>query len=111
MRPLTACGACGEGNSPCRSLLISHGARRATSMAKRGSRGSRSKSQDPERPSRSEAENAVRTLIRWAGEDPTRPGMAGTPARVVRAYEEWFAGYAQDPRDYLARTFDEIAGY
>jgi GTP cyclohydrolase I len=63
------------------------------------------------RPSRGEAENAVRTLIRWAGDDPTREGLRGTPARVVRAYEEWFAGYFDDPRDYLKRTFEEVAGY
>ena len=65
----------------------------------------------PDRPSRSEAEDAVRTLIRWAGDNPSRPGMVGTPARVVRAYEEWFSGYAQDPREYLSQTFDEVAGY
>lgn len=63
------------------------------------------------RPAREEAEEAVRTLIRWAGDDPRREGMRGTPARVVRAYEEWFAGYAQDPREYLQRTFEEIGGY
>ncbi len=63
------------------------------------------------RPARSEAEDAVRTLIRWAGDDPDREGMKGTPERVVRAYEEWFAGYADDPRDYLNRTFEEVAGY
>jgi GTP cyclohydrolase IA len=63
------------------------------------------------RPSRSQAEDAVRTLIRWAGDDPNRPGMRGTPGRVARAYEEWFAGYAEDPREYLNRTFEEIAGY
>ena len=63
------------------------------------------------RPTRSEAEEAVRTLIRWAGDDPNREGMKGTPERVVRAYEEWFAGYADDPRDYLNRTFEEVAGY
>ncbi len=63
------------------------------------------------RPSRNEAEDAVRTLIRWAGDDPSRPGMRGTPARVARAYEEWFSGYAEDPREYLNRTFEEIAGY
>jgi GTP cyclohydrolase I len=62
-------------------------------------------------PSRAEAEDAVRTLIRWAGDNPQRPGMLGTPARVVRAYEEWFAGYAENPRDYLSRTFEEVAGY
>jgi GTP cyclohydrolase I len=63
------------------------------------------------RPSRLDAENAVRTLIRWAGDNPKRQGLLGTPARVVRAYEEWFSGYAEDPRDYLSRTFDEVAGY
>ncbi len=63
------------------------------------------------RPSRLEAEEAVRTLIRWAGDNPKREGMLGTPARVVRAYEEWFSGYTQDPRDYLKRTFEEVGGY
>jgi GTP cyclohydrolase I len=64
-----------------------------------------------DRPSRSDAEDAVRTLICWAGDNPKRPGMLVTPARVVQAYDEWFSGYAQDPRDYLSRTFDEVAGY
>jgi GTP cyclohydrolase I len=64
-----------------------------------------------DKPTRSDAEDAVRTLIRWAGDDPQRQGMRGTPARVVRAYEEWFSGYAESPRDYLSRTFDEVAGY
>src|SRR3954452_23069017 len=63
------------------------------------------------RPSRAEAEEAVRTLIRWAGDEPEREGLAGTPARVARAYEEWFAGYREDPADYLKRTFEEVAGY
>jgi GTP cyclohydrolase I len=63
------------------------------------------------RPSRAAAEDAVRTLIRWAGDDPSREGLRGTPGRVVRAYEEWFAGYFEDPRDYLQRTFEEVAGY
>jgi GTP cyclohydrolase I len=63
------------------------------------------------RPSRAAAENAVRTLIQWAGDDPRREGLRGTPARVVRAYEEWFAGYFDDPREYLQRTFEEVAGY
>jgi GTP cyclohydrolase IA len=63
------------------------------------------------RPSRAAAEEAVRTLIRWSGDDPDREGLLGTPARVVRAYEEWFAGYAEDPRDYLKRTFEEVGGY
>jgi len=65
----------------------------------------------PNRPTRSEAEDAVRTLIRWAGDDPDREGLRGTPARAARAYEEWFAGYDEDPRDYLKRTFEEVAGY
>jgi GTP cyclohydrolase IA len=63
------------------------------------------------KPSRPEAEDAVRTLIRWAGDDPNREGLKGTPGRVVRAYEEWFSGYSEDPRKYLHRTFEEIAGY
>jgi GTP cyclohydrolase I len=63
------------------------------------------------RPSRAEAEAAVRTLIRWAGDDPDREGLLATPARVARAYEEWFAGYRDDPRDYLNRTFNEVGGY
>ncbi|MGZ5835436.1 MAG: GTP cyclohydrolase I FolE [Xanthobacteraceae bacterium] len=64
-----------------------------------------------DRPSRLAAEEAVRTLIKWAGDDPDREGMRATPARVVRAYEEWFAGYRQDPREYLDRTFEEVANY
>ncbi|WP_291830480.1 GTP cyclohydrolase I FolE [Bosea sp. (in: a-proteobacteria)] len=63
------------------------------------------------RPSRAEAEEAVRTLLRWAGDDPTREGLLGTPDRVVRAYEEWFAGYHEDPVEILQRTFEETAGY
>ncbi|MCZ6605882.1 MAG: GTP cyclohydrolase I FolE [Alphaproteobacteria bacterium] len=63
------------------------------------------------RPKRDVAEEAVRTLIRWAGEDPTREGLAGTPDRVVRAYEEFFAGYDEDPVAFLARTFEETDGY
>jgi len=63
------------------------------------------------RPSREQAEDAVRTLIRWAGDDPDREGLVGTPGRVVRAYEEWYSGYFEDPRDYLKRTFEEVAGY
>jgi GTP cyclohydrolase I len=64
-----------------------------------------------QRPPRQAAEDAVRTLIRWSGDDPDREGLLGTPARVVRAYEEWFAGYFEDPREYLKRTFEEVGGY
>jgi GTP cyclohydrolase I len=67
---------------------------------------------DVERPvTRAQAEAAVRTLIQWAGDDPDREGLAETPARVVRAYEELFSGYGADPREYLRRTFDEVGGY
>jgi GTP cyclohydrolase IA len=69
------------------------------------------KIQRQQRPSQPEAENAVRTLIRWAGDDPDREGLKGTPARVVRAYKEWFSGYDEDPSDYLQRTFEEVGGY
>ena len=64
-----------------------------------------------ERPTRAEAEAAVRTLLRWAGEDPTREGLRETPDRVVRAYEEFFSGYAIDPVALLERTFEETDGY
>lgn len=50
-------------------------------------------------------------LIRWAGDDPAREGLADTPARVVRAYADWYSGYEQDPRELLARTFEEVGGY
>ncbi len=63
------------------------------------------------RPSREQAEEAVRTLIRWAGDDPKREGLHGTPERVVRSYEEFFAGYELDPQEILARTFEEVEGY
>ena len=63
------------------------------------------------RPARRVAEEAVRTLIRWAGDDPDREGLIGTPDRVVRAYEEFFAGYNDDPQEILLRTFEEIEGY
>jgi GTP cyclohydrolase I len=63
------------------------------------------------RPSREEAEAAIRTLLRWAGDDPTREGLVDTPARVARAYEEFFAGYEVDPVALLERTFEETDGY
>jgi GTP cyclohydrolase I len=63
------------------------------------------------KPSRAEAEEAVRTLLRWAGDDPAREGLLHTPARLVSAYEEYFAGYAEDPVQILQRTFEEIEGY
>jgi len=64
-----------------------------------------------EKPSREQALDAVETLIRWAGDDPTREGLAGTPERVVSSFHEFFEGYAVDPREILERTFEEVEGY
>jgi len=66
---------------------------------------------DAERPSREEAEAAVRTLLRWAGDNPERDGLLDTPARVARAWEDWFSGYREDPAEMLARQFEETGGY
>jgi GTP cyclohydrolase IA len=63
------------------------------------------------KPSQRQAEDAVRTLMAWAGDDPSRQGLKDTPSRVVRAYKEWFKGYAEDPEAMLTRTFGETAGY
>ena len=63
------------------------------------------------KPSREEAEAAVRTLLEWAGDDPKRDGLIDTPARVVKAYEEYFSGYNDEPKKILGRSFDETAGY
>jgi len=64
-----------------------------------------------ERPSRAEAEKAVRTLIAWTGDDPAREGLVDTPERVVRAYEEFYSGYGQDPKPVLSRVFEEVESY
>src|SRR5687768_7507527 len=64
-----------------------------------------------EKPSREEAERAVATLLRWIGEDPARDGLRDTPARVIRAYDEFFAGYGMQAEDELSRTFEDIEGY
>ena len=64
-----------------------------------------------DRPSRADAEEAIRTLIRWAGDDPSREGLLDTPTRVARAYEEFFNGYSASPRSLLERTFEEVDGY
>ena len=67
--------------------------------------------EDLKKPSREEAMDAVRTLISWAGDDPTREGLIETPKRVVKAYEEFFAGYSQDPAKVLGKTFSDVKGY
>lgn len=64
-----------------------------------------------ERPDRVEVEQAIRTMIRWAGDDPARDGLRDTPGRVARAFEEYFSGYALDPTEILQKTFEEIEGY
>lgn len=64
-----------------------------------------------DRPTRAEAEDAIRTLLKWAGDDPSREGLLDTPKRVAKAYRDWFSGYEQDPVEYLARTFEEVEGY
>lgn len=69
------------------------------------------KPEQTNRPSRAEAEEAVRLLLRWAGDDPTREGLIDTPARVAKGYEEWFRGYDEDPVEMLQRTFEEVEGY
>jgi GTP cyclohydrolase I len=71
----------------------------------------RQRTKPPARPTREQAEAAVRTLLRWAGDDPAREGLLDTPKRVVDAYGDWFSGYAIDPREYMRRTFEEVAGY
>ena len=71
----------------------------------------KSKAGVPAEVSREEAEAAVRTLLRWAGEDPQREGLRDTPKRVVNAYSDWFSGYKSDPGEYLLRTFEEVEGY
>jgi GTP cyclohydrolase I len=58
-----------------------------------------------------QAQDAVRTLLKWSGDDPDREGLRDTPGRVVRAYRDWFSGYLSDPADYLRRTFEEVEGY
>lgn len=63
------------------------------------------------RPTREETENAVRTLLKWIGDDPDREGLTATPSRVAKAYEEWFVGYKEDPVEFLRRTFYEVDGY
>ena len=63
------------------------------------------------KPSRDEAQDAVKTLLRWAGDDPAREGLIDTPARVARAYEDWFSGYRNDPVEFLRRTFQDVDGY
>ena len=65
----------------------------------------------PRKPSRKQAEEAIRTLLLWAGEDPRREGLLDTPKRVVSAYEDWFSGYREDPITFMKRTFEEVEGY
>ena len=88
--------------------------RRVAEVASESPAGSSAKSSaesSADRPRREEAEDAVRTLIRWAGDDPGREGLLGTPQRVTKSYQEYFAGYDIDPMELLQRTFEEVDGY
>ena len=69
------------------------------------------RTEKPAKPTREEAEAAIRIMLRWAGDDPDREGLRETPERVVKAFEEWFSGYRQDPDAYMRRTFEEVEGY
>jgi GTP cyclohydrolase IA len=80
-------------------------------MATRNIRAKEPRIEEMDRPSAEEAKSAVRTLLRWAGDDPDREGLQETPERVVRAYREWFSGYWIDPTDFLSKTFAEVEGY
>jgi GTP cyclohydrolase IA len=71
----------------------------------------KSKRTKPEAVTPEQAESAIRTLLRWAGDDPAREGLIDTPKRVAEAFRDWYSGYAIDPRDYMRRTFEEVAGY
>jgi GTP cyclohydrolase I len=71
----------------------------------------RAASAKPVKPTRAQAEAAIRTMLLWAGDDPNREGLLETPSRVVKAFEEWFSGYDQDPEAYMRRTFEEVEGY
>ncbi len=84
--------------------------RRVAEVASETTAGGSAKS-SVDQPSRDEAEDAVRTLIRWAGDDPGREGLRGTPRRVTNSYQEYFAGYDIDPMELLQRTFEEVDGY
>lgn len=90
----------------------SNGGQRESSSQGQVRQGKSETGANPRRhPTREEAEQAIRTLIRWAGDDPEREGLLETPKRVARAYEEFFAGYAVDPRQFLEKTFEESGGY
>lgn len=71
----------------------------------------KSKTNRKKKPTQDEAEQAIRTLLRWAGDDPDREGLVDTPKRVALAYKDWFGGYREDPVRYLKRTFEEVEGY
>ncbi len=84
---------------------------KSTAIPKSRDSNGKTEASDLEKPSRAEAERAVRILLQWAGDDPDREGLRGTPDRVVRAFDEWFGGYSIDPEELLKRTFEEIEGY
>lgn len=109
----TPSAAAATGRAPGGDLADDDGDRGTAAAAKElaATRGVGFRATPAARPTREEAEAAVRTLLRWAGDDPAREGLLDTPARVTRAYGEWFAGYEEDPVALLARSFEETDGY
>src|SRR5262245_9282503 len=108
------------GEHPMHALSLAHPARRREapvtrlgniSMTSNVHAFERVKLRRTERPDRAEVEAAFRTIIRWTGDDPDRDGLTETPARLARAFEEFFVGYSQDPAEILQKTFEEIEGY
>ena len=100
-----------DGRTRCRSggfavVWLARRNTKAAALATKSSRISPSR-----RPSRDEAEQAIETLLRWAGDNPEREGLIDTPKRVALAYEDWFKGYGEDPIQFLQRTFEEVEGY
>src|SRR3546814_456281 len=100
-----------RGAFSCRGCGRAHARRALTGASTHGSEAMADTDEQRNGVGRRQAEDAVRTLRRWAGDDPAREGLLDTPKRVVDAYGDWFSGYADDPREYLERTFEEVAGY
>lgn len=84
---------------------------RVAKSAATATRSSKTRATPQKSVTQAQAEEAVKTLLLWSGEDPTREGLRDTPTRVVRAYRDWFSGYLSDPAEYLRRTFEEVEGY
>src|SRR3546814_7645118 len=95
----------------CRGCWRRHARRALPCVSTHGSEAMADTDEQRNGVGRRQAEDAVRTLLRWAGDDPAREGLLDTPKRVVDAYGDWFSGYADDPREYLERTLEAVGGY